>query len=127
MKRDGYFHLYRHILPPREQRLGFVGYAQSFVSTISAEVPAQWLSAAFRNQLDLPDPSAMDREIEKVKNWAETVFPSAGSGYFIGPYLVHYLDDLLRDLEVGPHRDPNPLREYLGRVLPERYDLGGRA
>jgi dimethylaniline monooxygenase (N-oxide forming) len=29
MLRDGRFWLYRHILPPAEQRLGFIGYASS--------------------------------------------------------------------------------------------------
>jgi cation diffusion facilitator CzcD-associated flavoprotein CzcO len=44
VQRDGKFHLYRHIVPPTEQRLGFVGYASSTNNMLTSEIAAHWLS-----------------------------------------------------------------------------------
>src|SRR6202453_3189333 len=52
--RDGHFLLYRHILPPTEQRLGFVGYASSTACQLTSEISAHWLSQTFGGQQTLP-------------------------------------------------------------------------
>ena len=48
--RNGAFHLYRHILPPNEQRLGFVGYSASIAAQLTSEISAHWLSRCFRGE-----------------------------------------------------------------------------
>ena len=121
VQRDGAFHLYRHILPPDEPHLGFVGYAQSFMSALTSEMAAHWLSQHFRGELDLPSQQEMEREIARVRQWAEDVFPPAEGGYFIGPFIAHYLDDLMRDMGLRTVRTSNWLVEYFGRLLPRHY------
>lgn len=64
---DRAFHLYRHILPSAEPRLGFIGYASSANSPLTSEVAAHWLSQCFRGELALPDHAEMEREIARVR------------------------------------------------------------
>ncbi|MDX1658692.1 MAG: NAD(P)-binding domain-containing protein [Nitriliruptorales bacterium] len=116
----GRFRLYRHILPPAEPRLGFVGYAQSFLSQLTSEIAAHWLAANFRGDLDLPEREVMEHEIDRVEHWASQTFHPARGGYFIGPHMSHYIDDLMADMDLPRHRT-NPIKEYVGRFLPERY------
>jgi hypothetical protein len=118
---DGFFTLYRHILPPREQHLGFVGYASSIGATLTSEAAANWLAAFLRGRFDVPDVTTMEAEIERVRLWAERMLPGPSNGYFIGPYIVDYVDQLLRDMNLDPHQANNPIEEYLGRFHPERF------
>ena len=123
---DGKFWLYRHILPPKEQRLGFVGYASSLMNTLTSEISAHWLARHFRRDLDLPGSEEMKQEIARVHRWAEKTFPAAREGYFIGPFIAHHVDDLMRDMGLTRRRASNVLTEYLGRFLPRRYRGLGR-
>jgi dimethylaniline monooxygenase (N-oxide forming) len=118
---DGPFRLYRHILPPDEPHLGFVGYASSTACPFVSELAAHWLSASFRGDLVLPRGEAMEHEIDHVLHWLAEVFPARAEGYFIGPYIAHYTDDLLRDLGLRTRRKRNVLAEYLAPFWPARY------
>jgi cation diffusion facilitator CzcD-associated flavoprotein CzcO len=121
VERSGRLGLYRHILPPREPRLGFIGYASSTACQLTSEVGAHWLSQCFRGELNLPTVTNMEREIARVLEWANEVFPARSQGYFVGPYLAHYLDDLLRDMRVSRRRMANPFAEYFAPLWPHRY------
>jgi cation diffusion facilitator CzcD-associated flavoprotein CzcO len=121
VKKDGHFHLYRHILPPDAPRLGFVGYAQSFMTPLTSEIAAHWLSEHFLGELELPSKEEMKREIARVRQWANDVFWPAREGYFVGPHISHYIDELMRDLGLPRMRTGNLAREWFGRFLPERY------
>jgi dimethylaniline monooxygenase (N-oxide forming) len=119
--REGRFHLYRHILPPGEPRLGLVGYASSIACPFTSEMAAHWLSQCFRGDLTLPDRDAMEREIARVHEWLGDVLPARPEGYFIGAYIAHYIDDLLRDMGLPVRRTRSVLREYFAPLWPERY------
>jgi hypothetical protein len=121
IQKHGVFHLYRHILPPEEPRLGFVGYASSIACQFTSEIAAHWLSQHFRGELALPSRSEMEREIARVLGWTAEVFPGCKQGYFVGPYVAHYIDDLVRDMGLRTIRKRNPLAEYLAPFWPERY------
>lgn len=118
---DGGFRLYRHILPPTEPRLGFVGYASSTACQLSAEISAHWLSQTFRGELDLPPVAEMQRETLRVATWLAKVLPARAEGYFLGPYLSHHIDDLMRDMRLPTHRTGNIFTEYLDGFFPTRY------
>jgi hypothetical protein len=118
---DGRFQLYRHILPPTEQSLGFVGYASSVACQLTAEISAHWLSQSFRGELALPTVDEMQAEVRRVQAWLEEVMPARPQGYFIGPYLVHHIDDLMVDMRLPTRRTSNFVSEYFGWFSPTRY------
>jgi len=121
VRTDGCFRLYRHILPPLEQRLGFVGYASSTACQLTSEVAAHWLSQCFRGELSLPSTAEMEREISRVLEWASEVVPKCREGYFVGPFVAHYVDDLMRDMGLPRARTGSVLTEYLAPFWPRRY------
>ena len=51
-------------------------------------------------------------EIERVRRWMAETFPARDQGYFIGPHVAHYADDLLRDMGAPVRRTSNVFREY---------------
>jgi dimethylaniline monooxygenase (N-oxide forming) len=121
IRRDGWFQLYRHILPPKEQRLGFVGYASSGNTPLTSEISAHWLSQHFRGDLVLPDASVLETEIERVRRWTQKVFPRRNSGYFIGAYISSYIDELMNDMGLQTKRTDSFFREYCGAFWSKRY------
>jgi dimethylaniline monooxygenase (N-oxide forming) len=118
---DGHFRLYRHILPPTEPGLGFVGYASSTACQLTSEISAHWFSQTLRGEHTLPTVDAMQAEIQRVQTWLAEVFPARSQGYFVGPCVAHHIDDLLTDMDVPTRRKRNVLTEYLGPFTPARY------
>ena len=114
------FRLYRHILPPAEKQLGFIGYASTFNNTLTAEVAANWLAQIFRGEQRLPDEEHMEKEIDRILAWIKE-YTYRSSGYFIGAVNVHYLDDLIRDMGLPTKRTNNFITEYIGTSWPQRY------
>jgi dimethylaniline monooxygenase (N-oxide forming) len=121
IRRDGWFQLYRHILPPKEQRLGFVGYASSGNNPLTSEISAHWLSQHFRGELLLPNGSEMEQEIERVRSWTQKVFPRRNEGYFIGAYVGSYIDELMLDMGLKTKRTEKFFDEYWGAFWSKRY------
>jgi hypothetical protein len=121
VSRDGTFHLYRHILPPGEQRMGFIGYASSGNAPLTSEISAHWLSQLFRGELSLPDPNTMDHELSRVRRWIRDVFPRRPEGYFIGAYVAQHIDELMRDMGLRTRRTNSFFREYWGPLWGRRY------
>ncbi len=67
----------------------------------------------------------MEREVARVHGWAEEVFPGRSEGYFVGPFLGHYIDELMRDMGLDTFRTRHLLSEYFGPFWPSRYrDVG---
>ena len=123
--RDGTFRLYRQILPPAVPRLGFNGYSSSIAAQLTSEISAHWLSQCFRGELALPSVDEMDREIGRVGAWMRERFPARPEGYFVGPYLAHYLDELLSDMGLRTNRTDTTVKEFMGPLWPSRYrDVG---
>ena len=117
---DG-FHLYRFILPPGVERLGFVGYNSSTACQLTSEVAAHWLSDCFLGRLRLPAVDAMDREIARVRRWTAEVMPGRGRGFFVGPYVLPHLDELMADMGLSTVRSGNFVAENLLPMWPARY------
>lgn len=118
---DNNFHLYRHILPPTEPRLGFIGYASSTACQLTSEISAHWLSHVFTGTLTLPTPATMNTEITRVHSWLAKEFPARSQGFYVGPHLIHHIDDLLTDMNLPTRRTRNLLTEYLAPFTPARY------
>ena len=121
-RRDG-FHLYRFILPPGVPRLGFIGYNSSTACQLTSEVAAHWLSERFLGRLRVPSVENMNREIERVRRWTAEVMPTRSRGFFVGPWLVPHLDELMRDIGLPAVRSSNFTSENLLPVWPTRYRM----
>jgi hypothetical protein len=121
VRQDGHFGLYRHILPPTEQRLGFVGYASTVACQLTSEISAHWLSQSFRGDLALPSADAMRAEVERVKAWLAEIMPARPEGYHLGPYLAHHINELIADMGLPTRRTSNRTTEYLAPFRPARY------
>ena len=118
---NGRFHLYRRILPPGQQRLAFVGFFPTLTCPLSSEVGAHWAAQLFTGNMSLPSTEEMDQAIELLENWARERVPEQKDGVFTGPYIGHYVDELMRDMGMPTMRTSNFLKEYLGSFLPSRY------
>jgi cation diffusion facilitator CzcD-associated flavoprotein CzcO len=121
VQRDGRFQLYRLIVPPRLPRIGFIGYASSIACQFTSEVAAHWLSECFQGSLKLPSVGEMEEEIRRVHRWLSEALPRRDQGYFIGPHIGHYADELLADMGVATRRAPNLVGEYMAPFRPARY------
>lgn len=121
VQREGKIHLYRHILPPREQHLGFVGYGSAGNNALTSEVGAHWLSQCFREELELPDPAIMEQEITRLHEWVAEVFPERNEGYFVGGYVASYVDELMQDMGLPTRRADSFFSEYFRPLHTERY------
>ena len=124
--KNGRFHLFRRILPPGQPRLAFVGFFPTLTCPLSSEVGAHWTAQFFSGNMTLPLAGEMDREIDRLENWAKERVPEAEDGVFTGPYIGHYVDDLMRDMGMPTRRTSNFLHEYLGTFLPSRYGALGQ-
>ncbi len=121
IRKNGWFQLYRHILPPLERDMGFIGYASSGNAPLTSEISAHWLSQHFRGELELPDPSEMMQEINKVRSWTQKVFPRRNDGYFIGAYIGSYIDELMNDMGLETRRNRGLISEYFRPLWAKRY------
>lgn len=54
MEREGGAQLYRHILHPRINRMGFIGLNHCFLHMPAVEIGTLWLIATWRGELELP-------------------------------------------------------------------------
>jgi len=121
VEREDGFHLYRFIVPPAVPHLGFIGYNSSTACQLTSEVAAHWLSDRFLGRLRLPGVDEMDREIYRVRRWAADVMPTRSRGFFVGPWVIPHLDELMRDMGLPVVRRGNFLAENLLPVWPTRY------
>ena len=121
IEREDGFHLYRFVLAPGVPRLGFIGYNSSTACQLTSEVAAHWLSDRFLGRLRVPSVEDMNREIERVRRWTAEVMPARSRGFFVGPWVVPHLDELMRDMGLPAVRSSNFIAENLLPVWPTRY------
>ncbi|GAB3469257.1 flavin-containing monooxygenase [Actinophytocola sediminis] len=109
----GRLRLYRGIVAPGVDRLGFVGFRQIFNNIMGVELTAHWLARHFLGTLRAdPGEREMLAAIDTRLAWQERVLPGTG-GYDFGPYDIHCADELMHDMGLPSRRTGNPLTEYL--------------
>lgn len=118
---QGYIRLYRRILPPSVQNIGFIGQASSIACQLTAEIGAHWLSEHLLGSLELPSVDEMNSEIDKAHAWADEYLPNRGTEGFVGPYLSHYVDELIREMGLPLRRNKGFFSEYFGPFRGSRY------
>lgn len=108
--------LYRHLVHPRIPRLAFCGYNHGFLHIPLVEVGAVWIAALLAGELELPSVAEMEATIDRVRAWKRehvTFEPSRGCA--VATRHQQYLDILLQDLGLSPHRKRNPFAEVFIR------------
>ncbi|MGH3908547.1 MAG: flavin-containing monooxygenase [Pseudonocardiaceae bacterium] len=109
----GRLRLYRGVVPPSADRLGFVGFRQVFNNIMGVELTAHWLAGYFQAALrSTPTEQEMREAIDARLAWQEQVLPGS-RGYDFGPYDVHCADELMHDMGLPSRRAGNLLAEYL--------------
>ncbi|WP_158844011.1 flavin-containing monooxygenase [Saccharothrix deserti] len=109
----GRMRLYRGIVPPGADRLGFVGFRQVFNNIMGVELTAHWLACHFRVALrTTPSEQEMQEAVDARLAWQEQVLPGSG-GYDFGPYDIHCADELMHDMGLPSRRAGNLPAEYL--------------
>ena len=69
----------------------------------------------------LPDPEAMERSIDRVLAWTESMFPQQSEGHFIGAHVGYYIDWVMDDMGLETKRAGNLFEEFFGPFHARRY------
>ena len=97
--------LYRHMLHPSIPRVAFAGYNHGFLHMPFVEVSMVWYGAVISDALALPPPEEMAASAGRVAAWKRANWISKPSlAYNIGTHVHHYMDVLLMELGLNPHR-----------------------
>jgi len=121
---DGYFRLYRNILPPSEPSLGFVGYNSSLFCQLSAELAARWLAELWAGSFTVPPSEEMQRCVEDRLQWYRTHRPMDLESYknaCVAPFNYRHFDELLRDMGAPTHRSRNRVLEAVRPLTLPHY------
>jgi dimethylaniline monooxygenase (N-oxide forming) len=111
---DGYFRLYRNILPPEHPTLGFVGYNSSLFCQLSAELAARWLAELWSGRFTVPAAEVMRTQVESRLQWYREHRPMDLESYrnaCVAPFNYRHFDELLRDMGAPTRRSRNRLLE----------------
>lgn len=106
--------LYRHVVHPRIPRLAFAGFNHGFLHVPGVEVSMLWLAALLRGDLVLPSVDEMEACVAEVRAWKREHMlfePSRACG--VNTRFHQYLDVLLADLGLRPHRKATALAELV--------------
>eukprot|EP00930_Biecheleria_cincta_P083283 TRINITY_DN72889_c0_g1_i1.p1 TRINITY_DN72889_c0_g1~~TRINITY_DN72889_c0_g1_i1.p1 ORF type:complete len:830 (-),score=157.23 TRINITY_DN72889_c0_g1_i1:147-2267(-) len=125
IEEDGLY-LYRHTLPTRVPRLGFVGSELAVISNSSGYgIQADWLARLWAGKLkEAPSSQTMEDEIAATKAWKRKWMPNTPSrASLVLLHQIHYYDRLLKDMGVQHRRKgANFVAELLMPYQPRDYD-----
>ncbi|WEW58623.1 FAD-dependent monooxygenase dep4 [Emydomyces testavorans] len=130
---------YRRLIVPQlaaqgDRSILFPGHIHSAFTPLAAELQALWGVAFLHGWLALPSQDDMELEAATFNAWTRKRYLEQGRkhSYFIYDYLS-YIDTLMRDLGLNPHRKSNILAEMFVPYRPSDYRglideyLAGRA
>ena len=121
---DGLY-LYRHIVHPDLPRLAFIGNASTICSVLTYSLQARWLGDLLAAKFDLPSHSTMHREIKALQEWKRRWMPASQQrGARLILHMLHYHDELVRDIGATPLRKLGffaPLKELIAPYQPRDY------
>jgi hypothetical protein len=121
---DGLY-LYRHMLHPNVPNVVFVGHAATICSILTYSLQARWLGELIKGNHQLPSQDAMRQEIEEMKAWKRKWMPfSPARGARLILHMLHYHDELVRDVGANPLRKRGilaPLKELFVPYQPSDY------
>ena len=122
---DDGLYLYRHILHPDFPRLAFIGNASTISSVLTYSLQARWLGNLIAGKFQLPNQNAMHEEINALREWKRNWMPPSDQrGARLLLHMLHYHDELVRDLGVTTLRKTGffaPLKELIAPYEPGDY------
>jgi dimethylaniline monooxygenase (N-oxide forming) len=122
---DDGFYLYRQMLHPDVPNMIFVGSASTVTSILTYSLQARWLGELIAGRHRLPSPDAMGREIDEMKAWKRGWMPfSPARGARLILHMLHYHDELLRDMDIDPKLKTGwlaPFKELIFPYQPSDY------
>jgi dimethylaniline monooxygenase (N-oxide forming) len=72
-----------------------------------------------KGKFHLPDVEQMLTEIEAIKRWKHSFMPAISSrATVIKLHMVHFHDELLRDMAINPYRKKNLFLEWFSDYRP---------
>lgn len=120
--RDPRFQLYKHMIHPDIPNVGFVGFAQGFVSCPTEYVQACWLSEYFCGHIKTPVREVMMETSRRIYNLKKKLCPTEHyPGVVTSGGHHQYLDELLVSLGVDPRRKSNMLTYLLEKTTSGDY------
>ena len=118
---DGVY-LYRHIIHPELTNMAFIGRAATFSNSLTSHLASVWLANLLKGKFHLPDRVQMLSEIEAIKQWKRSFMPAISSrATVIKLHMVHFHDELLRDMAINPCRKKNRVLEWFSDYRPADY------
>ncbi len=121
---DGLY-LYRQMVHPDVGHLAFIGYATTISSILTYNLQARWLAELIGGTFRSPSREEMLRDIEVMKTWKRRWMPfSRARGARLLLHMLHYHDQLLRDLGVSRLRKQGffaPFKEVFAPYQPSDY------
>lgn len=123
LSEDGSFLLYKTIIPIGVNNFGFVGMQCSLANQLTSEIAAHWLSQHFQGKIRLPSEENMLQSAKAFVAWQKEILKRDRA--MMKPYIivqtVHFVDELLRDMDIPVTRCNNFLIENFGPIWPSRY------
>ena len=118
---DGVY-LYRHIIHPDLTNMAFIGRAATFSNSLTSHLASAWLVHLLKGKFQLPGREQMLTEINAIKQWKRSFMPAIASrATVIKLHMVHFHDELLRDMAVNPYRKKNWFLEWFSDYRPVDY------
>jgi dimethylaniline monooxygenase (N-oxide forming) len=100
---DGTILLYRFLINPSIPNMAFNGYNGVGICQLAAELGASWLVRLMEGKLQLPSREVMCASIREEIEWrVRLLSPPHGVGYYVTPFTLGYLDQILSDLGLPP-------------------------
>ncbi len=121
-KEDDGVYLYRHIIHPDIPNMAFIGRAATFSNSLTSHLASAWLVNLLKGKFQLPNRDDMLAEIEAIKNWKRSFMPAISSrATVIKLHMIHFHDELLRDMGINPYRKKNRILELFSDYRPIDY------
>ncbi|EER28767.1 Flavin-binding monooxygenase-like family protein [Coccidioides posadasii C735 delta SOWgp] len=118
---------YRRLVVPQlaaqgDRTILFPGHIHSAFTPLAAELQALWGVAFLEGWLELPSQKEMELEAATFNAWTRKRYLEQGRkhSYFIYDFLS-YIDTLMRDLGLNPHRKSNMFAEMFVPYKPRDY------
>jgi dimethylaniline monooxygenase (N-oxide forming) len=121
---EGNFRLYRNVIAPGVEGLGFIGFGGGIFCQLTAEVGAAWLSSLWRGRFELPEETVQQDRLDERINWLRDTRPDDLERFrntCVAPFEFDYLDDLLKDMGLRTRRTHNAFWEMVKPLNPADY------